>query len=55
MGAPDRTFEKERIARLLEDCGKCPRCPPHRGDNAGHNSRRGRADRYKDRGRRGDF
>lgn len=48
MGAPDRVYEKERRAKTLEDCGKCPRCRPHRGDNAGHNSRRAKLDKYKD-------
>jgi hypothetical protein len=48
MGFADPAYEKERLQKVLADCGKCPRCRPHRGENVRQSKRGTHNDRYKD-------
>ncbi len=49
MGKPDTPSERKRIAKALVAEGRCPLCPPHRGENSWHRhgGRRKRSDNHK--------
>lgn len=47
--ADSRTYKRDRIRKVLSANGRCPRCPPHAGENAGY-SRNGKV--YGKRGAR---